>query len=157
MHKLIEFVCDELEELERKVAKEGKLSRSDLDDVMKLAKVKKNLLEAEMLSEESEYSNAMSRYSRRGSYADRSYADGSYADMSYADDGREDFVRPDGSYRYATPDAASYARGRRGNVRRDAMGRYSRSGDISEDLEKLMNKTDDERVKDEIRRLMERM
>lgn len=156
MHKLIEFVCDELEELERKVAKEGKLSKSDLDDVMKLAKVKKNLLEAEMLSEESEYSNAMSRYSRRGSYADRSYADGSYADMSYADDGRGDFVRPDGSYRYATPEA-SYARGRRGNVRRDAMGRYSRSGDISEDLEKLMNKTDDERVKDEIRRLMERM
>lgn len=30
-------------------------------------------------------------------------------------------------------------------------------GDISEDLEKLMNKTDDERVKDEIRRLMEKM
>lgn len=43
------------------------------------------------------------------------------------------------------------------DYRRDAMGRYSRSGDISEDLEKLMNKTDDERVKDEIRRLMERM
>lgn len=33
----------------------------------------------------------------------------------------------------------------------------SRGGDISEDLEKLMNKTDDERVKDEIRRLMDRM
>ena len=146
MHKLMEFVCDELEELERKVAKDGKLSRTDLEDVMKLAKTKKNLLEAEMLSEESEYSNAMSGYSRRGSYAD----------MSYADDGRGDFVRPDGSYRYATPEA-SYARGRRGNVRRDSMGRYSRSGDISEDLEKLMNKTDDERVKDEIRRLMERM
>jgi hypothetical protein len=29
--------------------------------------------------------------------------------------------------------------------------------DFCEDLEKLMNKTDDERVKDEIRRLMERM
>lgn len=156
MHKLMEFVCGELEELEHKVAKEGKLSRTELEDVKNLTEVKKNILKAEMLSEQSEYSGAMSGYSRRGSYADRSYADGSYADMSYADDGRGDFVRPDGSYRYATPEA-SYARGRRGNVRRDAMGRYSRSGDISEDLEKLMNKTDDERVKDEIRRLMERM
>lgn len=34
---------------------------------------------------------------------------------------------------------------------------YIKSADASEDLEKLMNKTDDERVKDEIRRLMERM
>ena len=151
MHKLMEFVCDELEGMDRKVAKEGKLSRTDLDDVMKLTKVKKNLLETERLSEESEYSNAMGGYSRRESYADRSYAD-----MSYADDGRRDFVRPDGSYRYETP-TASYARGRRGNVRRDSMGRYSRSGDISQDLQMLMDKTDDERVKEEIRNLMDRM
>ena len=151
MHKLMEFVCDELEEMDRKVAKEGKLSRTELEDVKNLTDVKKNILKIDMLSDESEYSNAMGGYSRRGSYTDRSYAD-----MSYADEGRGDFVRPDGSYRYPTPEA-SYARGRRGNVRRDAMGRYSRSGDISEDLEKLMNKTDDERVKDEIRRLMDRL
>lgn len=151
MHKLMEFVCDELEEMERKVAKDGKLSRTDLEDVMKLAKVKKNLLETELLSEESEYSNAMGGYSRRESYADRSYAD-----MSYADDGRRDFVRPDGSYRYETP-TASYARGRRGNVRRDSMGRYSRSGDFTEELEMLMEKAPDERTKEEIRKLMERM
>lgn len=141
LYKLKENIVKELEELGGQ-----SLTKSNLEDIDKLAHAGKNIAKIIECCEEEEYSNAMGGYSRRGSYAD----------MSYADDGRGDFVRPDGSYRYATPEA-SYARGRRGNVRRDAMGRYSRSGDISEDLEKLMNKTDDERVKDEIRRLMERM
>ena len=141
LYKLKENIIKELEELGGQ-----NLTKSSLEDIDKLAHAGKNVAKIIECCEEEEYSNAMGGYSRRGSYAD----------MSYADDGRGDFVRPDGSYRYATPEA-SYARGRRGNVRRDAMGRYSRSGDISEDLEKLMNKTDDERVKDEIRRLMERM
>lgn len=151
LYKLKENIVKELEELGGQ-----NLTKSNLEDIDKLAHAGKNVAKIIECCEEEEYSKAMGGYSRRGSYADRSYADGSYADMSYADDGRGDFVRPDGSYRYATPEA-SYARGRRGNVKRDAMGRYSRSGDISEDLEKLMNKTDDERVKDEIRRLMDRM
>ena len=141
LYKLKENIVKELEELGGQ-----SLTKSNLEDIDKLAHAGKNVAKIIECCEEEEYSNAMGGYSRRGSYAD----------MSYADDGRGDFVRPDGSYRYATPEA-SYARGRRGNVRRDAMGRYSRGGDISEDLEKLMNKTDDERVKDEIRRLMERM
>jgi hypothetical protein len=141
LYKLKENIVKELEELGGQ-----SLTKSNLEDIDKLAHAGKNVAKIIECCEEEEYSNAMGGYSRRGSYAD----------MSYADDGRGDFVRPDGSYRYATPEA-SYARGRRGNVRRDAMGRYSRSGDISEDLEKLMNKTDDERVKDEIRRLMDRM
>ena len=151
LYKLKDNLVKELEELGGQ-----NLTKSNLEDIDKLAHAGKNVAKIIECCEEEEYSNAMGGYSRRGSYADRSYADGSYADMSYADDGRRDFVRPDGSYRYATPEA-SYARGRRGNVKRDSMGRYSRSGDISEDLEKLMNKTDDERVKDEIRRLMDRM
>ena len=142
LYKLKENIVKELEELGGQ-----SLTKSSLEDIDKLAHAGKNVAKIIECCEEEEYSNAMG-----GSYG----MGRSYADMSYADDGRGDFVRPDGSYRYATPEA-SYARGRRGNVRRDAMGRYSRSGDISEDLEKLMNKTDDERVKDEIRRLMERM
>ena len=157
MHKIMEFVCDELEEMERKVAKDGKLSRTDLEDVMKLTKVKKNLLESEMLSEESEYSNAMGGYSRRGNYSRRmSYADGgSYGDMSYADEGRNDFVRPDGSYRDGS---SSYARGRGRYARRDSMGRYSRAEDeMTEGLMKLMDKAPDEQTRSEIRKLMEKM
>jgi len=68
----------------------------------------------------------------------------SYADNSY-------YVRPDGSYN------ESYARGRGRGARRDSMGRYSSAGDISEDLRMLMNKTNDERVREEIRKLMDRV
>ena len=158
MHKLMEFVCDELEELERKAAKDGKLSRTDLEDVKNLTEVKKNILKIEMLSDESEYSNAMGGYSRRGNYSRRmSYADGggSYGDMSYADDGMGDFVRPDGSYRDG---GMSYARGRGRYAKRDSMGRYSRANDeMQEELMKLMDKAPDEQTRSEIRKLMEKM
>jgi len=59
--------------------------------------------------------------------------------MSYADEGTGDYVRPDGSY------ASSYARGRRGNVRRDSMGRYSGESGV------------DEHTKEELRKLIEQM
>ena len=161
MHKLMEFVCDELEELERKAAKDGKLSRTDLEDVKNLTEVKKNILKIELLSEESEYSNAMDGYyrrggySRRGSYAGGSYdGGGSYADMSYADEGRGDFVRPDGSYRDG---GGSYARGRGRYAKRDSMGRYSRNDEMTEELMKLMDKAPDEQTRSEIRKLMEKM
>ena len=34
MHKLIEYICDELEELERKADKEGKLSMAEISTVI---------------------------------------------------------------------------------------------------------------------------
>lgn len=159
MHKLMEFVCNELEELERKAAKDGKLSRTDLEDVKNLTEVNKNILKIEMLSDESEYSNAMgySRrgYSRRGSYADgRSYMDGSYADGEYrAADGIRNYVRPDGSYA-----DSSYARGRGAGAKRDAMGRYSRAEDETiMQLEQLMDTAQDEHTRKEIRKILDRM
>lgn len=110
MHKLIEYVCDELEELERKVDKGGKLSMSETEYMDTLAHAKKNLLKGEeMYGEEEMYSmggsyddgqsmrrgrssyargrgrsarrDSMGRYSRRG---------GSYANYSMAD--KEDLV-----------------------------------------------------------------
>ena len=161
MHKLMEFVCDELEELERKAAKDGKLSRTDLEDVKNLTEVKKNILKIDMLSDESEYSNAMgySRrgYSRRGSYADgMSYRDMSYADgRSYANDGSDNFVRPDGSYKDG---GMSYARGRGAGAKRDSMGRYSRAEDETiMQLEQLMDTAQDEHTRKEIRKILDRM
>lgn len=56
MHKLIEFVCDELEELERKADKDGKLSMAEVQYMDTLAHAKKNLLKGEEMYEE-EYSN----------------------------------------------------------------------------------------------------
>lgn len=74
MHKLIEYVCDELDELERKAEKDGKLSMAEVQYMDTLAHTKKNLLKADEMMEDGEYSSAM--YPRMRSYArgGRSYA-----------------------------------------------------------------------------------
>lgn len=127
MHKLIKYACDELEELERKADKGGKLSMQELQYADTLAHLKKNLMKADEMSGESEYSSM--GYSRRMSYGEGSYADGerSYADSYY--------VRPDGSY----------ARGRGAGAKRDSMGRYSSEGGV------------DEHTKEELRKMIERL
>lgn len=105
MHRLIDYVCDELDDIERKADKGGKLSMSEIQYADTLAHLKKNLLKAEEMSD---YSN--DGYSRRMSYSDNSnYSDGYY-------------VRPDGSY----------ARGRGSGAKRDSMGRYSGEGSVDE-------------------------
>ena len=157
MHKIMDYFCDQLEELENKVSREGKLSRTEVEDIKLMSKAWNELHDMEMAKEE-EYSNAMGGYSRRGNYSRRmSYADGggSYGDMSYADEGRGDFVRPDGSYRDG---GSSYARGRGRYAKRDSMGRYSRANDeMQEELMKLMDKAPDEQTRSEIMKLMEKM
>ena len=112
MHKLMEYICDELEEIERKAGKGGKLSMQEIQYVDILSHAKKNLMKCDEMEGGSE-SYSMRGYSRRMSYDDG----GSYADGhgSY-DDGR--YVRPDGSY----------ARGRGAGAKRDSMGRYSSEG-----------------------------
>lgn len=122
MHKLIEYACSELEDLERKAGKGGKLSMQELQYADTLAHLKKNLMKADEMSGESEYSGR--GYSRRMSYDDGgSYGgEGSYADSYY--------VRPDGSY----------ARGRGAGARRDSMGRYSSEGGVDEQTKKELMK-----------------
>ena len=149
MHKIMDYFCDQLEELENKVSREGKLSRTEVEDVKLMGKAWNELHEMEMAKEE-EYSNAMNGgysrrggYAMRGSYADgRSYMDGSYADGGYSSDGN--YVRPDGSYRREIVDS-SYARGRGAGAKRDSMGRYSSEGGV------------DEKTKEELRKLIEQM
>lgn len=139
MHKLIEYICDELEDLERKAEKDGKLSMTEIQYGDMLAHFKKNLLKSdEMMGEDEEYS----------------MADGSYA---YARDSR-------GSNRGGGRSNASYARGRGRNARRDSMGRYSRDGgysmaedDFRMDLEELMQIAPNERAKQKLREIMSEM
>jgi hypothetical protein len=128
MHKLIEYCCDELEDIERKVSKGQKLSMQELQYADTLAHMKKNLMKADEMSGESEYSGR--GYSRKMSYdGGRSYGRGmSYGGDSYAE---EDYVRPDGSY--------SRRRGR------DSMGRYSSEGSV------------DDHTKEELRKLIDQM
>lgn len=51
MHKLIDYICDELKELERKAEKNGSLSMSEVQYMDTLAHAKKNLLTGEAMME----------------------------------------------------------------------------------------------------------
>lgn len=139
MHKLMEFICDELEELERKAEKDGKLSMAEIQYVDTLAHAKKNLLKADEMWEESEYSMD----------GGRSYARGRRP------------MRGDNSYRYEGE--GSYARGRGRNARRDAMGRYSREGysmagdEMIDELRDLMQDAPDEQTRMEFQRFIKKM
>ena len=136
MHKLMEYVCDEMKELERKAEKDGKLSMAEMQYLDTLAHTKKNLLKADEMSEEG-YSGMMyPRYYGDDRMDGRSYRD----ERSYADD-------------------RSYAR----NRRRDSMGRYSRRGysmaadDMMDELRELMEKAPDEMTKREFRKFIDKI
>jgi hypothetical protein len=92
MHKLIEYVCDRLEELEKKADKGG-LSSSEIQYADTLAHLKKNLLKTEeMMGGDKEYS---SRYYDGGmSYARKRDSMGRYSRADYGDYSRasEDMV-----------------------------------------------------------------
>lgn len=129
MHKLYEYACDELKELEKK-AEKG-LSMNELEYADKLTELKKNILKIEMLEGESEYSG---RYDPMRSYR-RSYDDG-YNGGSYA--GRRN-ARRDSMGRYSSDD-------------------YSRAADdVIGQLEDMMHSAPNERSKDKIRDLIDEM
>lgn len=129
MHKLIEYIDDTMQEYEDKVARGGDLSSKDVECLKDLAKTKMAILTNEAM-EESDYN-----YSRDG-------------DMHNGYSGRSRMYYDGGN---------SYA-GRRGNVRRDSMGRYSRRGysyadakeDMIAELKELAKKAPDEKTKQEL-------
>lgn len=110
MHKLLAYICDEMEELERKAEKGGKLSMQEIQYLDTLAHTKKNILTADAMEEAEEYSgdysgarmgrgrgsnarrDSMGRYSSEygRSYGDRSYRGGSYEGRSYRGYSRDD-------------------------------------------------------------------
>ena len=144
MHKLIEYVCDELKEYEEKVGKGSQLSMQDLQIIDTLAHTKKNLMKCDQMEEQS-YRGSYESGSYRGSY--NSYGD-SYGMRSYDDGG-------------------AYARGRGRNAARDSMGRYSSDGyaraaayedenrRMKERLKQIMSDTPDERTRRMLQELAE--
>ena len=143
MHKLIEYICDELEELERKADKDGKLSMAEIQYADTLAHMKKNLLKADELWEESDYSMAGEGSYARGGRSNRG--------GSYARGGR-------GSNRGGYSNEGSYARGRGRNARRDSMGRYSMAGEeMVDELRDLMQDAPDEQTRMEFQRFIQKI
>lgn len=141
LYKLRDMMCEELE----KYGQKNDMTAGSLDVVDKLTHAIKNLDKIIESYEDDGYSEGMmpryyydgeggmSREGRGGNRGGgRSYRGGSYAD------GR------------------SYARGRGQNARRDSMGRYSRDG-MADKLRDLMEDAPDDRTKDEIQKLAERI
>lgn len=96
MHELLNFACEEMEELESK-AKRGKLSMSDVQYADTLAHLKKNLLASEGMME-----GMSSRDSSRRSYENSNRSYDSYEGNSNARRGRDgdsDGRYSEGSYR----------------------------------------------------------
>lgn len=86
MDRLIDYICDELETLERKADKDGKLSMAEVQYVDTLAHAKKNLLKAEEMSEGSYAMGGSYARGGRGGRGRRGGANqyGSYADGMYS-------------------------------------------------------------------------
>ena len=147
MHKLMEYLCDELEELERKVEKEGKLSAAEIQYADVLAHTKKNLLKAEEMWDESEYSME----GGGGSYA------GSY------DGGRGQGGRG-GSYARRGGGGRGGRGGRTGaNQYGSYAGGYSRMGysmandSMVEELHRLMQEAPDDQTRQEFQKLIQKL
>lgn len=148
MHKLIDFVCEELDEIEEKADK-GKLSLSDVQYADTLAHLKKNLLKSEEMMEDFD----------EGYSSEMRPMDG----MSYGRGGNRG-NRGGSSNRGGSYEGGSYARGRGSNARRDSMGRYSREGGYSRDaaemtaeLREMMDDPKYSPVRSDIERLMRKV
>lgn len=103
MHKIKEKLTEELKMLEKQIEKKDTLSPGDLELIHKFTDTIKNIDKICMLEEEENEYSEKSYWMGDGRMYGHSYNDGSM----------------------------SYARGRRGNVRRDRMGRYSSDDGMS--------------------------
>lgn len=130
MHKLMEYICDELDELERKADKEGKLSMTEIEYADVLAHLKKDILTSDAMMEDSKYSEYDGWY--RMPDGRRVYRDGeSMRGSSYAP------RRRDSRGRYMSAD-----------------GYHDTIDDISDKLETLLDEAKDEKSRMEIRKFM---
>lgn len=133
MDKLLEFICNELDDLERKAEKNGKLSMQEVQYMDTLAHAKKNLLKSEEMME--------------GGYS----MDGDYV---YARGGR--------GYSNARMGRGRGSSAMRDSMGRYSSNRYSREGysteeDFRSELEELMREAPNERVRQKLQMMMNEM
>lgn len=142
----------ELYELKEKLMKElgeysqnGKYSKEDVETIKYMASAIDHMCNIIEKAEEEEYSQ------RGGSYAydngNMGGGGGSYRGGSYSRN------MGGGSYRGGRG-GNSYARGRGQNAPRDSMGRYSRGGDMVEQLEDLKQDAPNDQIRQQIQQLI---
>ena len=139
MHKLYEYVCDELKDLEKK-AEKGNLSMQEVQYADTLAHLKKNLMKADEMMEDEfgEYSMAY------------------YPMTSYAEEGGNK-GRNSGRYSYARGGRRGMRRGGANQYGSYATDGYSRTEDFRAELEELIEDAPNEQVKRKMRDLMREM
>ena len=135
---------DKLYELKEKLMKEleeysqnGKYSKEDVETIKYMASAVDHLCNIVERAEDEDYS-------QRGGYV---YDNGNMGNGSYRGYSRN----RDNSYRM---NGNSYARGRGQNARRDSMGRYSRGGDMVDQLEDLMEDAPNDQIRQQIQQLI---
>jgi len=79
MHKLMNYVCDELDTLEKKVEKSGDLSMTEVSYMGDLLEAKKDLLKIDEMENGASYDMSYNDYSMRNSYARNGRGRGSQA------------------------------------------------------------------------------
>lgn len=130
MHEIMELKENLMNEL-GEYARAPKLSVEDVMVVKAMASAVDHLCNIVMAAEEEE-----GMYSMRGGQGGNSYRysrEGGQGGNRYSREGGQGgnrYARESGNYRYSREGGNSYA-GRRGNVRRDSMGRYARTGGYS--------------------------
>lgn len=142
---MIEYICEELDELEKKVSKDGKLSVAEIEYASKLADTKKNLLKADEMMDDGEYSMEQggSSYARRGG---SSYARGGRGGGRGGNRG--------GGGRTGSNQYGSYAM----NDGSYARGGYSRGGDmLVEELRDLAEDAPDESIRADFHKLIRKL
>lgn len=138
---------EKLYELKEKLMKElgeyaqnGKYSKEDVETIKYMASAIDHMCNIIEKAEDEEYSQ------RGGSYAyDNGNMGGSYRGGNYS--------RSGGSYRGGRG-GNSYARGRGQNAPRDSMGRYSRDGDMLDQLEEIKRDAPNDQIRQHIQQLI---
>lgn len=139
MDKLMEYICEELEQLEKKAGKDGKLSMAEIEYLDKLTHIKKNILKSEEMWEESEYSEDGGSYAKGRNYM----IGGSYAR------GRGSNARRDSMGRYSSR-GGSYARD-------DGYSRADAKEELAAQLQELEQNAPDEQTKRMINKWMRQL
>lgn len=150
---LMDYVCEELEDVERDGLKAGNLDSTD-----KLVNIKKNLMKIE------KYENEMGGYSSAGDgywTAEGSYADGMGGNMGGYSSARRGMHYVRGHYSRADGmDRGSYRSGYSSARRRDSRGRYSSADSkegMMEHLREMMSEAGTEKEREVIRDAMQKM
>ena len=138
MDVILDYICEEIEEIEQKVRKDGKLSMTEIEYLDKLEHIKKDMLTSEAMMN--------GGYSNEGSYGyESNYGGGSNESYnSYARGGRG---------------------GGRGGHSRNSMERYSGRrysreegmSYLSQEIEKLMNEAQNQEEREVLKQAHQKL